>query len=131
MIVLLLFAGLCIAALAIWAYGAKQGTAAQTAIITYQGEVIEEIDLSAVTETRSFRVGPEGAGNTIQVSPEGVGVIQADCPDQICVEQGIRSHGPEPIVCLPHRLTIRFTNGTGENAAGENNADGLDAVTGR
>lgn len=133
---LLLFAGLCLAALLIWGFGAARGKAAHTAIITYQGEVIREIDLSAVTNTSTFRVGEPGAENVIQVSPEGISVIEADCPDQVCVEQGIRAHGPEPIVCLPHRLSIRFTDTVQNDAAVSeteiNGSDGgLDAVVGR
>ena len=91
------------------------------ATITVDGVVVRTVDLSAVTEAEAFTIGEPGAQNTIQISPEGIAVVSADCPDQVCVRQGVRAHGPEPIVCLPHRLSIRFS------APGEAE---LDAVTG-
>lgn len=93
------------------------------------GEVIRTVDLSAVKKTESFTVGEPGNQNTIQISPDGIGIISADCHDQICVHQGIRSHGPEPIVCLPHRLSIRFT---APNPDGSDSDEAvLDAVAGQ
>ena len=91
-------------------------------MVTHDGETVLELDLSEVKDISVMTVGEPGSQNTIQVSPEGIGVIWADCPDQICVNQGIRAHGPEPIVCLPHKLIISFA---------DNPDDELDAVAGR
>ena len=99
-----------------WLRGADE----TIATITLDGEVIAEYDLSQVRETEMFTVGAPGAENTIRVSPEGIAVISADCPDQVCVHQGVRSHGPQPIVCLPHKLSISFST----------DANGVDAVAG-
>lgn len=106
-----------------WGYMRQKASAEQHfATVTWDGKEIYSVDLSTVTETSTFTVGDADSYNIIQVSPEGIGVIEANCPDQVCVKQGIHSHGPEPIVCLPHKLSIRFS------AQG---SDGLDAVTGR
>lgn len=99
-----------------WLRGADE----TIATITLDGEVIAEYDLSQVRETEMFTVGAPGAENTIRVSPEGIAVISADCPNQVCVHQGVRSHGPQPIVCLPHKLSITFST----------DANGVDAVAG-
>lgn len=99
-----------------WLRGADE----TIATITLDGEVIAEYDLSQVRETEMFTVGAPGAENTIRVSSEGIAVISADCPDQVCVHQGVRSHGPQPIVCLPHKLSITFST----------DANGVDAVAG-
>ena len=99
-----------------WLRGADE----TIATITLDGEVIAEYDLSQVRETEMFTVGAPGAENTIRVSPEGIAVISADCPDQVCVHQGVRSHGPQPIVCLPHKLSLTFST----------DANGVDAVAG-
>lgn len=48
--------------------------------------------------------------NEITVSHGRLGVTAADCPGGDCVHQGFRNEGA-PIVCLPHRLVIRFTGG--------------------
>ena len=99
-----------------WLRGADE----TIATITLDGEVIAEYDLSQVRETEMFTVGAPGAENTIRVSPEGIAVSSADCPDQVCVHQGVRSHGPQPIVCLPHKLSITFST----------DANDVDAVAG-
>lgn len=115
---------LCLLLSGVWLVLRRQASGRTTAVIVWQGEELRRIDLTSVSETELFTTGPEGGSNTIQISPQGIGVIAADCPDQVCVHQGIRSHGPEPIVCLPHKLSIRFEEGPGEAA-------GLDAVSGR
>lgn len=89
--------------------------------ITLDGAVIDEIDLTQVSEPYSFTV--EGAGgltNTILVEPGRIRVEEADCPDQICVNQGFISDGATPIVCLPNKLMIEISGG----------GDGLDAAAG-
>lgn len=97
---------------------AGEGTVAR---ITLDGAVVEEIDLSAVTQGYTFTVeGPGGFSNTIQVEPGRIRVLEAGCPDQVCVHQGYISDGTVPIVCLPNRLVIEITGG----------GDSLDAAAG-
>lgn len=115
-------AAACVVALVVYLAAWQKGQTQTVATVTWQGKVIRTVDLSKVTQTETFTVGEAGNSNTIQISPKGIGVICADCPDQICVHQGIRSHGPEPIVCLPHQLSIRFS---------APDPNGVDAVTGR
>lgn len=91
------------------------------ATVCYRDEVLYRFNLQAVTTTRTYTVGEDGAQNVIEVSPQGIAVIKADCPDQVCVRQGYRHHGPKPIVCLPHGLSIRFSE----------SADQVDATTGQ
>jgi hypothetical protein len=89
--------------------------------ITLDGEVWEEIDLSAVKAPYTLQVeGKDGLTNTILVEPGQIQVQRADCPDQICVHQGVISDGTVPIVCLPNKLIIQIVGG----------GDGLDAATG-
>ncbi|BEU88375.1 NusG domain II-containing protein [Selenomonas sp. TAMA-11512] len=67
--------------------------------------VLTEQDLHA---ERTFTVKYQGHYNKIETGGGEVRVIEADCPDQICVRTGAlhRHHGP--IICLPHRLEIRY-----------------------
>lgn len=39
---------------------------------------------------------------------EGLRCSSADCPDLVCVDQGVISSSTEAIVCLPHRLIARI-----------------------
>lgn len=101
----------------------QRGSNEVIATIYVDDQAYASYDLSAITETELVTIGEPGAQNTIRISPEGIAVIAADCPDQICVQQGTHSHGPTPIVCLPHHLSIRFSEKT-------DGSDGLDAVVG-
>lgn len=46
--------------------------------------------------------------NIITVHGGAVAVTEANCPDGYCMQRGYCASGT-PIVCLPHRLVLRFT----------------------
>ena len=80
-----------------------------TACIYQDGMLLQTISLSQVQETYIFTLEATGGGsNTIEVSPGGIAITQADCPDQICVLQGRITDSLLPITCLPHRLVIEL-----------------------
>ena len=91
--------------------------------ITVDGKVWREIDLTAVTGETGLDVVTDRGTNHILLRPGGIRVSFADCPDQICVDQGWLSGGRIPIVCLPHRLVIELVEGGDD--------DSFDAVSGR
>ena len=81
--------------------------------IQKDGNVIETIDLSRVQKEYSFVLADEdGSYNEITVRPNEICISDADCKDRYCVRQGWISKGNLPIVCLPHKLVIRFISGT-------------------
>lgn len=75
-------------------------------------------DLSTAADT-TFDVSFEGHVNTIEVRDHQIRVLSSDCPDQTCVRMGWLKSASMPIVCLPHRLVVEFTDDTQE----------IDAVT--
>ena len=80
--------------------------------ITLDGELVKEIKLNQVGASFSFTVtGASGLTNTILVEKGRIRVEEADCPDQICVDQGFISDGTVPIVCLPNHLVIEIIGG--------------------
>lgn len=92
----------------------ERGTSSPVARITLDGELIREIPLNEVEESYSFTVDAEGGSNTILVEPGRIRVSEADCPDQVCVNQGFISDGTVPVVCLPHKLMIEIVGGGSE-----------------
>ena len=86
---------------------------APTARITRDGEVVEEIPLDRVEEPYTFTLSDARGSNTVQVERGRIRVLEADCPDQVCVKQGWISDRTAPIVCLPHRLVIEIVGGEG------------------
>ena len=116
----ILFAGLIAALLLLWKLLPGSGG---NAVGVYQdGELVKMIYLPHTGETEMLEISGVAGGNTIEVSKDGVRVISAGCPDQVCVAHGFLVSGKEPIICLPNRLVIRFQ----EDAR----PDGADAVTG-
>ena len=99
----------------------RQRPGEPVARILLDGRLVDEIDLDKVGASFSFVV-EDGAGgaNTIQVERGRIRISQANCPDQVCVDQGWISNGTVPIVCLPHKLVIEITGG----------GEVLDAATG-
>ncbi len=82
--------------------------------ITLDGKLLSEIDLAAADDSSSFTVTGEAGSNTILVEKGRIRVIEADCPDQVCVNQGWISDSSLPIVCLPNRLVVEIVGGEGE-----------------
>lgn len=86
--------------------------------IVSDGETIYTVDLNTAGD-KTFDVRYQGHINTIEIRDHQIRVQSADCPDQTCVNMGRLRSSSMPIVCLPHKLVIEFTEG----------ADGVDAVT--
>ncbi len=74
------------------------------AVVQVGGQEDRELDLS---KEREFWVGdPEIGRNLIRVKDGTVMVVQADCPDKVCVLTGPISQEGEVIACLPHGVVI-------------------------
>ena len=99
------------------------GTDGKTiAEIKQDGKIIQTVDLSGVSSPYELDITDEYGGyNIISIEKDRIAVIDADCPDKICVNQGYIKKGAVPIVCLPHKLSITITNS-------EKN---IDAISGR
>lgn len=93
---------------------------AKTAQILQNGEVVRTVDLD-IDEPYEFEIVSDSGHNTIRVENGKIGVVDADCPDKICVRQGFIDNGALPIVCLPHRLSVVITD----------NGSEIDAVSGK
>jgi len=83
------------------------------ATISLKGKVVKTIDLEKVEKPYTFKLDTgERHYNTIAVDKGSISIIEADCPDQLCVHQGKITDGLKPIVCLPHELVIRINGET-------------------
>ncbi len=49
--------------------------------------------------------------NTLEIAQQKAKMIQADCPDQLCVHQKAISRQGETIVCLPHKIVVQIEGG--------------------
>ena len=89
------------------AYDASAGTAAfagaaKTTVNVYVGgKLTRTAPLGTDSE---FTVYADGGYNLISIRGGKVAVVDADCPDKLCVNVGYSDS--LPIVCLPHRLEV-------------------------
>lgn len=84
------------------------GTAGGYVAEIYQdGRLLYSIPLNTVSERQTLVVeSTNGGKNKIEIYPDSIGIISADCPDKLCVRQGFITDERLPITCLPNRLVI-------------------------
>lgn len=76
--------------------------------VQIDGEPVMELPLS---EDARIVLGEGGHTNTLVIENGAAQVVEASCPDQICVRQGAIRYEGESIVCLPHRLVVTVEGG--------------------
>lgn len=65
----------------------------------------------SLEENREVKIPVGEHYNTLQIMDGSVQMLEADCPEQLCVMQKpIRKCG-ETIICLPHKLIIQISGG--------------------
>ncbi|RDB63987.1 hypothetical protein C1878_04165 [Gordonibacter sp. 28C] len=103
------------------AAGAAQDDAHAVATVARNGIVLETIDLAEVSEPYTLRFEDESGANVVAVEPGRIRVVEADCPDKVCVNAGWIDAPGKPIACVPHGITIVVEREGG-------GADGIDAL---
>lgn len=73
------------------------------AVITVDGSKIAQLSLNTDCV---YKIGDT---NTVEISDGGAVMIEADCPDKVCMHMGRISHSGQSIVCLPNRVVVSIT----------------------
>ena len=74
----------------------------------------------ALDENRTVRIKGQGGYNLLVIEGGEAWLLEADCPNLLCVKTGKIRYAGQSIVCLPHKVAVRIVGG----------ASALDAVTG-
>ena len=90
-------------------HSAKPAAAAE---VWVDGRMYTSLDLA---KDQVLRVESERGWNELTVSGGKISVTAASCAGNDCVRCGAANAGA-PIVCLPNRLSIRFTDNHGVDA---------------
>ena len=105
-IILIAVVALLAAGAALWIHSHSSGVVAN---IYLEGECIRSIDLNKVSEPEEFTVTGVVGDNLIRVERGRIRVVEADCPDKVCINMGwLTEEGGMPIVCLPNKLVIEL-----------------------
>ena len=89
-----------------------------TVQITVDGELYKELDIN---EDGMFVIKTNDGHSIVNVKNRDVFVVEATCPDKICVKHGKLFNKYDSIICLPNRIVIEYKNSKSD----------IDAVTGR
>lgn len=78
------------------------------AVVQVNGSVYKEIPLSEHHGTDTFTIQTNSGYNTVVVQDQTIGIVEADCPDKICIQEGFIRNPGETTVCLPHKVMIEI-----------------------
>ncbi len=92
---------LCIVALTVLIHAYIGGVGANKVIIKVNGAIQGVYSLS---EDQEIKIN-EGT-NLLKISNGKADMVEADCPDQLCVHQKPVSMSRESIICLPNRIVV-------------------------
>lgn len=59
--------------------------------------------------------GYQGGMNRLVIHNGKASIVEADCPDHLCVKQAAIYRNGESIICLPHRIVIQITDDKDDN----------------
>ena len=102
---IVLLVAILVIALITFAYIMLTKKPGATVEISVDGEVVESFDLS---EDREYQVATDKGSNLVIIKDGMVDVIDADCPDKVCVNHVTIENVGETIICLPHKLVVEI-----------------------
>lgn len=84
----------------------NKNTVADKVIVKVDGKVVYSEPLSVDKDMDV--AGYAGGHNFIRIQGGKVKMVDADCPDKICVHTGAIDKVGQTIVCLPHKLVVEI-----------------------
>ena len=88
---------------------------------TKSGENIEiYVDIKlyktySIDDEEKLKIESEDGYNIVKIHDHGVEIIEASCPDKVCVNSGFITKPSESIVCLPNKVHIKITTHNDNN----------------
>jgi hypothetical protein len=78
-------------------------------VITIDGNVYDTLELK---DNKSYTVkGDNGEWNTFEIKDGYVNMLDASCPDKLCVNHQDIHYNHETIVCLPNKVVLEVVDG--------------------
>lgn len=80
----------------------------RVANITVDGKLYKTVELTK--EEQTVEIKTEHGYNLLKIHDYGIEMIDADCPDKLCLTFGFIDRNGGTIVCLPHKLMVEVVN---------------------
>lgn len=78
--------------------------------VQVDGVESQRIPLDQSTEGKLYSIKTKYGENVIEIHNQAVHVLEADCPDQLCVHQGDIDKDGHMLICLPNRLLVEIVS---------------------
>lgn len=123
----IVLAALLLGAAGAWLFRMRGGDVSDAGAVevVQDGAVLYRFTREDLQEERHIRVPYGEHENVIRTGGGAIRIESADCPDQICVHMGNLREDGAPIICLPHRLEIRWVKADGERQGKGNPPDAV------
>ncbi|HDJ1464554.1 TPA: NusG domain II-containing protein [Clostridioides difficile] len=70
----------------------------------------------SIDAKEEFKIENRGGYNIVKIHDKGVEIVDASCPDKVCVHTGFINKPSQSIVCIPNRVSIKInTNEKNDN----------------
>ena len=83
----------------------KQSSEGDKVVIYLDNKVYKEIPIDA---TEDITIKTDSGFNKIKIHDKGVEVVDASCPDKVCVKTGFIDKSNKNIVCIPNKVSIKI-----------------------
>ena len=98
---------LCVAGLTVLVHTFIGGAGANRVIVKIEGAIQDTYNLS---EEGEYEIN--GGTNVLLIRNGKASMLEADCPDQLCVHQKPIALNRESIICLPNKVVVEIESGT-------------------
>lgn len=98
---------ICVAWLTILVHIFIGGKGANRVIVKIEGAIQDTYNLS---EEGEYEIN--GGTNVLLIRNGKASMLEADCPDQLCVHQKPIALNRESIICLPNKVVVEIESGT-------------------
>ena len=109
---IMLAAALVLVAALIWLFIYLTRSEGASVTVTVDGKAYGEYPLNTSAE---IRIGDENIYNLLVIKDGVAEVVEASCPDKLCVNQGKISFDGQSIICLPNKVVVTVTGGEQSN----------------
>lgn len=104
-LILIIFYILAAVVVGIWSLSPDTGQ--KQVVISHQNELYGTYPLPS-PEEKIIVIDEDGHYNKIRIAGDGVAIVEANCPDQLCVKDGEKSKPGDILVCLPNQLLVEI-----------------------
>lgn len=73
----------------------------------------------SIDDDEEMKIETEDGYNIVKIHDHGVEIVEASCPDKVCVHSGFITKPSESIVCLPNKVHIKITTENNHNYENE------------